>query len=418
MAMWKEEKKKRNARGSVLKGQGYEILGIGFVLLLLGFGILNLASPDREFSETENRMLEQRPDVQLSSVADGRFMKSFETWQTDQFVFRDGWIRLRTAADRMLGKKESGGVFLGEDGGLYEKPEKLGEAAWTSLYAIREFAGRHLELPVYLMLVPDAAGVKPEELPPFAPVEDQERQLEEIGAYLGDAVRQIPVYEALREHRDEYLYYRTDHHWTTLGAWYAYQEAAGAMGLEAAEADGTEPPLYPVSDSFEGTLASVSGYRAEPDTISVYWPDSQPDLVVSYVQEQEESASLYASEKLKTRDQYGMFLNGNHPLVRIRTMAESSRRLLLVKDSYANCFVPYLTSQFQEIVLVDPRYYYGNLESLLEEGFTDVLFLYNLNTFLADDVLHLALEAPQQETQQQEAPQQEAARETGSPTEG
>ena len=262
MAMWKEEKKKRNARGSVLKGQGYEILGIGFVLLLLGFGILNLASPDREFSETENRMLEQRPDVQLSSVADGRFMKSFETWQTDQFVFRDGWIRLRTAADRMLGKKESGGVFLGEDGCLYEKPEKLGEAAWTSLYAIREFAGRHLELPVYLMLVPDAAGVKPEELPPFAPVEDQERQLEEIGAYLGDAVRQIPVYEALREHRDEYLYYRTDHHWTTLGAWYAYQEAAGAMGLEAAAGEGTEPPLYPVSDSFEGTLASVSGYRA------------------------------------------------------------------------------------------------------------------------------------------------------------
>ena len=300
-------------------------------------------------------------------------------------------------------------MFLGEDGCLYEKPEKLGEAAWTSLYAIREFAGRHLELPVYLMLVPDAAGVKPEELPPFAPVEDQERQLEEIGAYLGDAVRQIPVYEALREHRDEYLYYRTDHHWTTLGAWYAYQEAAGAMGLEAAADEGTEPPLYPVSDSFEGTLASVSGYRAEPDTISVYWPDSQPDLVVSYVQEQEESASLYASQKLKTRDQYGMFLNGNHPLVRIRTMAESSRRLLLVKDSYANCFVPYLTSQFQEIVLVDPRYYYGNLESLLEEeGFTDVLFLYNLNTFLADDVLHLALEAPQQE----------AARETGSPTEG
>ena len=322
-------------------------------------------------------------------------MKSFETWQTDQFVFRDGWIRLRTAADRMLGKKESGGVFLGEDGCLYEKPEKLGEAAWTSLYAIREFAGRHLELPVYLMLVPDAAGVKAEELPPFAPVEDQERQLEEIGAYLGDAVRQIPVYEALREHRDEDLYYRTDHHWTTLGAWYAYQEAAGAMGLEAADAEG-----------------------AEPDTISGYWPESQPDLVVSYVQEQEESASLYASEKLKTRDQYGMFLNGNHPLVRIRTMAESSRRLLLVKDSYANCFVPYLTSQFQEIVLVDPRYYYGNLESLLEEGFTDVLFLYNLNTFLADDVLHLALEAPQQETQQQEAPQQEAAREAGSPTEG
>ena len=156
-----------------------------------------------------------------------------------------------------------------------------------------------------------------------------------------------------------------------------------------------EAPFYPVSDSFEGTLVSRSGYSAKADTISVYWPENQPDLLVSYVQEQEESASLYASEKLKTRDQYGMFLNGNHPLVRIRTMAESERTLLLVKDSYANCFVPFLTSQFREIVLVDPRYYYGNLESLMtEETFTDVLFFYNLNTFLEDDVLHLALEQP------------------------
>ena len=255
-----------------------------------------------------------------------------------------------------------------------------------------QVCSRHPETAFYMMLVPDAAGVNPEGLPPFAPVESQADQLAQIGEYLGDSLKQIPVYDALREHREEYIYYRTDHHWTTLGAWYAYREAAGAMGLTL---PAEEAPLYPVSDSFEGTLVSRSGYSAKADTISVYWPENQPDLLVSYVQEQEESASLYASEKLKTRDQYGMFLNGNHPLVRIRTMAESERTLLLVKDSYANCFVPFLTSQFREIVLVDPRYYYGNLESLMtEETFTDVLFFYNLNTFLEDDVLHLALEQP------------------------
>lgn len=380
---------KKDGQGHYGKKRSISILGMGFMLALLSFGCLNLLHRDREYSEIENRMLEQQPQIQLSSILDGRFMKNFENWQTDQFVFRDDWIRLRTEADRLLGKKESGGVFLGNDGRLYEKPEKPGEQTWENLDAIQAFCSRHPELPVYMLLVPDAAGVNPEGLPEFAPVENQEEQLEQIKTYLKDAVRQIPVYDVLREHREEYLYYRTDHHWTTLGAWYAYQEAAGVMGLENTD---TVPQLYPVSASFEGTLASRSGYQADPDTISVYWPQKQTDLVVSYVQEQKESASLYASEKLETKDQYGVFLNGNHPLVRIRTMAQSKRKLLLVKDSYANCFVPFLTSQFREIVLVDPRYYYGNLESLMkEEDFTDVLFLYNLNTFLEDDVLDLAL---------------------------
>lgn len=384
-----EKRMKKDGQGHYGKKRSISILGMGFMLALLSFGCLNLLHRDREYSEIENRMLEQQPQIQLSSILDGRFMKNFENWQTDQFVFRDDWIRLRTEADRLLGKKESGGVFLGNDGRLYEKPEKPGEQTWENLDAIQAFCSRHPELPVYMLLVPDAAGVNPEGLPEFAPVENQEEQLEQIKTYLKDAVRQIPVYDVLREHREEYLYYRTDHHWTTLGAWYAYQEAAGVMGLENTD---TVPQLYPVSASFEGTLASRSGYQADPDTISVYWPQKQTDLVVSYVQEQKESASLYASEKLETKDQYGVFLNGNHPLVRIRTMAQSKRKLLLVKDSYANCFVPFLTSQFREIVLVDPRYYYGNLESLMkEEDFTDVLFLYNLNTFLEDDVLDLAL---------------------------
>ena len=113
------------------------------------------------------------------------------------------------------------------------------------------------------------------------------------------------------------------------------------------------------------------------------------------MEEQKKSASLYASEKLKGRDKYGVFLDGNHPIVKIRTMADSDRTLLLLKDSYANCFVPFLTSSFREIVLVDPRYYYGNIEELLlEQNFTDILILYNLNTFLQDDVLHFVLEDP------------------------
>ena len=371
-----------------------QLLGLGFAVLLAGFTAANYFHKDTAFSDTENRMLQQKPVFSWADLADGRFMGNFEKYQTDQFILRREWIRLQTAADRLLGKNKSGDVYLGE-GQLLEEPSKLSENVWENLDAIGAFCRNQTGVKCYLMLVPDAASVQREKLPAYAPVADQAEQLEEIRSYLEkkeNPVTEIPLYEMLREHREESLYYRTDHHWTTLGARYAYQSAAGQMGLPGAE-NGEEKKLYPVSDSFQGTLAARSGYRVPDDTIEVYWPDQKEELVVTYVQEQTKSASLYAAEKLKTRDKYGMFLNGNHPLTEIRTMASTGRKLLLIKDSYANCFVPFLTGDFEEIVLVDPRYYYDSAEKLMKQyGFTDVLFLYNLNTFLEDDVLHYVLE--------------------------
>ena len=371
-----------------------QLLGLGFAVLLAGFTAANYFHKDTAFSDTENRMLQQKPVFSWADLADGRFMGNFEKYQTDQFILRREWIRLQTAADRLLGKNKSGDVYLGE-GQLLEEPTKLSENVWENLDAIGAFCRNQTGVKCYLMLVPDAASVQREKLPAYAPVADQAEQLENIRSYLEkkeNPVIEIPLYEMLREHREESLYYRTDHHWTTLGARYAYQSAAGQMGLPGAE-NGAEKKLYPVSDSFQGTLAARSGYRVPDDTIEVYWPDQEEELVVTYVQEQTKSASLYAAEKLKTRDKYGMFLNGNHPLTEIRTMASTGRKLLLIKDSYANCFVPFLTGDFEEIVLVDPRYYYDSAEKLMKQyGFTDVLFLYNLNTFLEDDVLHYVLE--------------------------
>lgn len=371
-----------------------QLLGLGFAVLLAGFTAANYFHKDTAFSDTENRMLQQKPVFSWADLADGRFMGNFEKYQTDQFIFRREWIRLQTAADRLLGKNKSGNVYLGE-GQLLEEPSELSENVWENLDAIGAFCRNQTGVKCYLMLVPDAASVQREKLPAYAPVADQAEQLEEIRSYLEkkeNPVTEIPLYEMLREHREESLYYRTDHHWTTLGARYAYQSAAGQMGLPGVE-NGEEKKLYPVSDSFQGTLAARSGYRVPDDTIEVYWPDQEEELVVTYVQEQTKSASLYAAEKLKTRDKYGMFLNGNHPLTEIRTMASTGRKLLLIKDSYANCFVPFLTGDFEEIVLVDPRYYYDSAEKLMKQyGFTDVLFLYNLNTFLEDDVLHYVLE--------------------------
>ena len=176
-------------------------LGLGFAVLLAGFTAANYFHKDTAFSDTENRMLQQKPVFSWADLADGRFMGNFEKYQTDQFILRREWIGLQTAADRLLGKNKSGDVYLGE-GQLLEEPSKLSENVWGNLDAIGAFCRNQTGVKCYLMLVPDAASVQREKLPEYAPVADQAEQLEEIRSYLEkkeNPVTEIPLYEMLRQ---------------------------------------------------------------------------------------------------------------------------------------------------------------------------------------------------------------------------
>ena len=145
-----------------------------------------------------------------------------------------------------------------------------------------------------------------------------------------------------------------------------------------------------MSNDFNGTLSATSGYeQGYREPIYIYAPEKgekSPDVMVSYVDEQRKSASLYDSSKLKEKDQYALFLGGNYSMIDIKTTADTPNRLLLIKDSYANCLVPFLTPFFREIIIIDPRYYYGDIHQVMEENnITSVLFLYNGNTFVKDN---------------------------------
>ena len=190
----------------------------------------------------------------------------------------------------------------------------------------------------------------------------------------------------------EDLYYHTDHHWTTQGAYYAYLQAAKDMAID------TSSDTYdkaPVTRSFQGTLSAKSGFRSgEKDEIDVFFPtgDNALSSVINYVDEQKKSASFYDTSKLDTRDKYALFFGGNHAQVKISTPTETDNTLLVLKDSYANSFVPFLAQHYRKIVMVDPRYYFGNLEQLIQvENVQEILYLYNANTFFADTSLELAL---------------------------
>lgn len=364
-----------------------KLVGIIFILTLFLFLIINVIVPDREKSVQENRMLATKPKFRLSSLISGDYDEKFEAYMDDQFVGRDMWRKLKVAVDRIGGSRLENGVYIGTNGQLLEQIEVADENHLAAnIKAIKSFSESQSKIPVRMMLVPDAANVLNHSLPALAKPEDQTQMFSMVRKDLGDSVEWIDVSTELNKHKTEKIYYKTDHHWTTLGAFYAFQAAAPSLGIDG-DLSG-KYVSYTVSDSFNGMLASKSGVNlGEKEQIDIYVPtEEDTDLIVDYVDEGKRSTSLYDSSKLKEKDQYTVFLGGDSSLLDIRTVSTSTKRLLLVKDSFANSFIPFLTPYYREIVVVDPRYYSGTINDLMDSyRISEVLFLYSGNTFFKDN---------------------------------
>ncbi len=364
-----------------------KLVGIIFILILFLFLIINIIVPNKEKSVQENRMLATKPKFRLSSLISGDYDEKFEAYMDDQFVGRDMWRKLKVTVDRICGSRLENGVYIGRNGQLLEQIEVADENHLAAnIKAIKSFSESQKKIPVRMMLVPDAANVLNHSLPALAKPEDQTQMFSMVRKDLGDSVEWIDVSTELNKHKTEKIYYKTDHHWTTLGAFYAFQAAAPSLGIEG-DLSG-KYVSYAVSDSFNGMLASKSGVNlGEKEQIDIYVPtEEDTDLIVDYVDEGKRSTSLYDSSKLKEKDQYTVFLGGNSSLLDIRTVSTSTKRLLLVKDSFANSFIPFLTPYYREIVVVDPRYYSGTINDLMDSyRISEVLFLYSGNTFFKDN---------------------------------
>lgn len=364
-----------------------QLVGIIFILILFLFLIINIIVPNKEKSVQENRMLATKPKFRLSSLISGDYDEKFEAYMDDQFVGRDMWRKLKVTVDRICGSRLENGVYIGTNGQLLEQIEVADENHLAAnIKAIKSFSESQSKIPVRMMLVPDAANVLNHSLPSLAKPEDQTQMFSMVRKDLGDSVEWIDVSTELNKHKTEKIYYKTDHHWTTLGAFYAFQAAAPSLGIEG-DLSG-KYVSHAVSNSFNGMLASKSGVNlGEKEQIDIYVPtEEDTDLIVDYVDEGKRSTSLYDSSKLKEKDQYTVFLGGNSSLLDIRTVSTSTKRLLLVKDSFANSFIPFLTPYYREIVVVDPRYYSGTINDLMDSyRISEVLFLYSGNTFFKDN---------------------------------
>lgn len=387
------ERRKEDKKVKIYRRRAVAVVFAGVMGVL---SLVDLIPGEKAFSQREDRELTLRPEISFKGILDGSVMRQYDVYRIDQFTGRSLLRLVKTGADLLAGKRKEGGVYKGKDDYLLEEiaaPDE--EQLNQSIERIGEFSGRYEKIPVYLMLVPGAANVLDAKLPDFAVTEDQRQIFESIRQSLADSVRWVDVSSVLEKHMKEEIYYRTDRHWTSLGAYYAYQNLAEVMELDMEKAPELEPCA--VTNSFNGMLSSASGYNtgyAEP--IFIYTPkgkDAETKLVAEYVEEGEKTATLYDRSELIGKDEYKVFLGGDHGMVDIRTTADTTDRLLLVKDSYANCLIPFLTPFYREIIVVDPGYYEGDLDTIMEENkISSVLFLYGGNTFVQDSGLTRCLD--------------------------
>ena len=371
----------------------YPVLVV-FSLFFVGLFALDLITPDRAYSELENTTLTQRPKLTAVSV-DGlnNYFTNYTKYVKDQVFGRDQWISLQSLAETTLFQKtQSGGILLGREHRMFARRYRIlptEERVWNKNLAAVQSLGERYPGKVSFMLVPSASVLYPEDLPLAAPQMDEEGRIDEAKAAL-PAVQFLRVTDALRAHKDEYLYYRTDHHWTTLGAYYAYEQFCEAQGLTPFDRS-----AHPVetAENFYGThYSKARTWNAEPDTIT--WYDLQNRLTIWNVTAPGQptegtQTGLYDTGKLDVYDKYAMFLHGNNGLSRVE--GDGTGKILVIKDSYANCFVPYLTANYADIDVVDFRNYNYGLDQLIADNDYDaILVLYSYSSFTSDPYLYRA----------------------------
>lgn len=330
--------------------------------IILIFTVADLIKSDHIYSETENRVLASKPEFSKEKVLSGKYAQGYEEYVTDQFVGRDKWVGIKTGLDVLLQKKDINGVYLGKDGYLIEqhRPEDFSpeqeEKRLSLLKALVE------EWNATVMLVPTADNILTDKLPANAAYFDQTAFLERVKKEIGED-NYVDVYSALKEHAGEDIYYRTDHHWTSLGAYYGYHawvKATGRLPYHYAT-----DKMQTVTEEFLGTLYSKVKLPVQADAIRIFPETNKREISVTY-DFQKTTQSYYEDSYLNTKNKYGYFLDDNHGFVEIQTGYAKKDTLFVIKDSYANSLIPLLAPHYKTIYVVDLRYFNGRLFSFME----------------------------------------------------
>lgn len=367
-----------------------------FCIMLFGGAVIMAVSPKKAYSDLENRNLEQKPQLTKEQFLQGKYQEKYEAYLSDQFFLRDRWVDLAVTLQKQMGKRDVNNVYLGKDGYLLEKDneneydkEQVTENVKTLFSFLNDMCEMFGEKQVSCLMIPSKTLALSKYLPAFSQVKEHTEVLEALQKSLAYPDRMMYLKDVMQNHQDEYIYYRTDHHWTTLGAYYAYKEWAEKSGQAVAKPI-TEYKQEMVFDDFYGTTYNKVHVNVPKDQVTLFKNAAQESVHVNMDDGEVEADTLYFPKEAKEGfNRYNVFLSKNTFQIEITTKAKTGKTLLLVKDSFANCFVPFLTENYDRIILIDYRYGKLPIGQILDkyEDITDVLVMFNTEKFMQNTKL-------------------------------
>lgn len=348
-----------------------------FVAFIGVFAVLFVLLPKSELSELERRPLSGTPALTTDTLFSGDFGKNAETYLSDHFPARSTWVGLHAGAEWLMGRNGQSGIYVGKNQRLYTAPVSCDyDKIDRNCAAILDFAqksGAH----VNVLAVPSTGSLSDARLPAVhSPYRDAE-----ILSYMNEKLP-VVVPDLSVDH-----FYRTDHHWTTAGAYQAYLECADLLGFTPLPQTAFEKETV---EGFYGTSYAKAGlWQIAPDTMELW--HSQTAITVTIQDDAavpQEYTSVFFRDALTTMDMYTVFLDGNHGRVRL-TNPQGEGKLLIVKDSFAQTLVPFLAEHYAQIDMIDLRHFRRTAVSdfAVQEGYTDVLLVYGIESLAASNDL-------------------------------
>lgn len=361
-----------------------KLIIIFFVAILIAVPLVSYLSPDLQYSEQEKRNLLQFSDINITSYKNlSKIDKQVEKYLTDQFPFRDNLVTVRTISDVLVGKKEVSKVYIGKNGYLMDTFSNYDKKMFkNNLKNHRKLSEelKKLKIPFQMLLVPSAVEILDNKCPAYVSCQSQEKLIKELQREIPEMLNICPV---LRKHKNEYIYYKSDHHWTSLGAYYAYAAWRKAQGLEVQPISSWKHEA--LCNNFRGTTWAKTGLPGKwyYDRIDGYFRTK--NYKTEYNFGTYKTNNIYEEKYLKGKDQYGVFFNSNQVVTKISGRGKKGK-LLIIKDSYANTFTQFVLDDYKEVQMVDMRFFRGSIASYIkQQKFTNVLALYGCTGFATEN---------------------------------
>lgn len=357
-----------------------------FSILVILFTVIDIINSPNEFSELENRKLSQMPILSLKSYIDTSFSSDYEKYINDQFFLRDNWIDLKSRIEYLLGKRENNDIIFGKENYLFKKFTTFNdEMLKNNLNSIITFTNNYNK-EVDFFIIPNSYAIYDELTPRYLPLVEQLSLINSINSYLSlksnDHINTINVAEELLKNKDDYIYYKTDHHWTSYGAYLAYLTYMDYLGLEIVDINNLEKITI---NNFLGTYYNRSKYfKADSDFITYY------NILGLHIEiDGKEQLSLMDLDKFKGSDKYSAFLWGNNGLTKVINENISEERkgssILIFKDSYANSFIQFLSYNYEIIDIIDLRYFKESIRNFMKDkDYNEILIMYSFNNLSSD----------------------------------